>query len=123
MLFAVEYLFQRDVWTALAKHIFLQFEFAMLDGRDGDAVDIADSAVAQAESREDTQTDVVFLHRGILLTYLGKTVPIDGVERTLYLTPFMRTEINDRIATLIEFFQHSVRSRMKPCRNATTSLA
>ena len=67
----------------------------MLDGRDGDAVDVADSAVAEAESCEDTQVDVIFLHRGVLLTYLGKTVTVDGIERAFYLTPFVWTEVDE----------------------------
>ena len=50
LLSAVEYLFQRDIWIALSEHVLLQFELAMLDGRDGDAVDVADGAVAEAEA-------------------------------------------------------------------------
>ena len=64
----------------------------MLDGRDGDAIDVADGAVAEAEPREDTQVDVVFLHSGVLLTYFGKAVTVDGVERPFYLVPFVLTD-------------------------------
>ena len=105
MLSAVEYLFQSDIRIALSEHVLLQFEFAVLDGRDGDAVDVADGAVAEAEPREDTQADVVFLHSGVLFANLGKAVTVDGVERTFYLAPFVRTEVDDRIATLVKLLQ------------------
>ena len=39
----------------------------MLDGRDGDAVDVADGAVADAQAGEQAQADVVLLHGGVLL--------------------------------------------------------
>ena len=107
LLFAIEYLFQSDIRIALSEHVLLQFEFAMLDGRDGDAVDVADGTVAEAESCEDTQTDVVFLHRGVLFAYLGKAVVVDGVECPFYLTPFVRMEGDERIAVLVEFLQKS----------------
>ena len=75
----------------------------MLDGRDGDAVDVADGAVAEAEPREDAQADVIFLHSGVLLTYLGKAVTVDGVKCPFYLAPFVRIKGDDLIAALIEF--------------------
>ena len=78
----------------------------MLDGRDGDAVDVADGAVAEAQSGEDTEADVVFLHCGVLLADFGKTATVDGVERTFYLAPFVRTEGDERVAALVEFLQH-----------------
>ena len=102
-----KYLFQRDVGISLSEYILLQLEFAMLDGIDSDAVDVTDGAVAEAESCEDTQTDVVFLHRGVLFAYLGKAVVVDGVECPFYLTPFVRMEGDERIAVLVEFLQKS----------------
>ena len=63
-------------------------------------------AVAETESREDAQADIVFLHIGILFTNLGKTVIVDGVERPFYLAPFMRSEVDERIAALVELLQH-----------------
>ena len=51
LLLTVEYLLQCDVRIGFSEHVLLQFEFAMLDGRDGDAVDVADGKVAEAESR------------------------------------------------------------------------
>ena len=78
----------------------------MLDGRDGDAVDVADGAVAETETGEDTQADVIFLHVRVLLTDMGEAVVVDGVEGTFYLAPFMRVEGDKRIAALIEFLHH-----------------
>ena len=101
-----EYLLQRDVWTALSEYVLLQFELAMLDGRDGDAVDVADGTIANAQTREQTQADVVLLHIGVLLAQVGKAIVVDGIERTLYLAPFVRTEIDERIAALVEFLHH-----------------
>ena len=75
----------------------------MLDGRDGDAINVADGAIADAQSGEDTQTDVVFLHIGVLLTKVGKAVVVNSVERSFYLAPFVRTEIDERVAALVEF--------------------
>ena len=106
LLFACEYLFQRDVWIGFSEHFLLQLELAMLDGRDGDAVDVADGAVADAQTGEDTQADVVFLHLGVLLTEIRKTVVVDGVKCTFYLAPFVRTELDERIAALVEFLHH-----------------
>ena len=102
-----KYLFQCNIWVTLSEHIFLQLQLAMLDSRDGDAVDVADGTVTDAESGEDTQTDIVFLHFGILLTDMGKAVIVNGIERTLYLTPFMRTEGDERITALVKFLDHS----------------
>ena len=76
----------------------------MLDGRDGDAVDVADGAIADAQAGEQTQADVVLLHIGVLLAKVGKAVVVDGIERTLYLVPFVRTEIDERITTPVELF-------------------
>ena len=67
----------------------------MLNSRDGDAIDVTDGAIAEAESSEDTQTDVVFLHHGVLLSYFGETIVVDGVERSFYLTPFVQTKGDD----------------------------
>ena len=78
----------------------------MLDGRYGDAVDVADGAVAEAKSRKDTQVDVVLLHIRVLFANLGKAVTVDGIECAFYLAPFVGTEVDERIATLVEFFQH-----------------
>jgi hypothetical protein len=50
--FPVEYLLQRNVGIGFPEHILLQLELTVLDGRDGDAVDVADSAVADAEPGE-----------------------------------------------------------------------
>ena len=79
-LFSVlQYLFQRDVRIGLSEDVLLQLELAVLDGRDGDAVDVADGAVADAEAGEDAQADVVFLHNRILLAEVGKAVVVDGI--------------------------------------------
>ena len=67
----------------------------MLNGRDGDAVDVANGAIAETESCKDTQTDVIFLHHGVLFSYFGKTVVVDGVERSFYLAPFVQTKGDD----------------------------
>ena len=37
-------LFQRDVGIALPEDVLLQLQLAMLDGRDGDAVDVAEES-------------------------------------------------------------------------------
>ena len=76
----------------------------MLDGRDGDAVDVADGAIADAQTGEQTQADVVLLHIGVLLAKVGKAVVVDGIKRTLYLAPFVWTEIDERITTPVELF-------------------
>ena len=78
----------------------------MLNGRDGEAVDVADGTIADAEAGEDAQVDVVFVHTGVLLADVGEAVVVDGVERTFYLAPFVRTEIDARIGTLAEFLYH-----------------
>ncbi len=78
----------------------------MLNGRDGDAVDVADSTIANAQTREQTQSNVVFLHSGVLFAYLDKTIVVDGIERPLYLAPFVWTEIDERIAALVELLHH-----------------
>ena len=78
----------------------------MLDGRDGDAVDVADGTVADTETGEDEQSDVVFLHIGILLTYSGKAVVVNGVERPFNLCPFVRLKGDEGIAALVEFLHH-----------------
>ena len=96
-------MFQCDIRIAFSKYVLLQFELAMLNGRDGDAVDVADSAIADAQTREQTQADVVFLHIGVLLAKVGKAVVVDGIECTLYLAPLVGTEIDERIAALVEF--------------------
>ena len=101
LLFAVEYLFQRNVWIGFSEHLFLQLELAMLDSRDGDAVDVADGAVADAQSGEDAQTNVIFRHIGMLLADNGEAVVVDGIERTFYLAPFVRGEIDELIAALV----------------------
>jgi len=44
LLFAVEYLFQRDVGIAFPEHVLFQLQLAMLDGRDGDAVEVAEES-------------------------------------------------------------------------------
>jgi len=67
-----QYLFQCNVWIGFSEHILLQLELTVLDGRDGDAVDVADGAVADTQSGEDAQADVVFLHDGVLLAEVGK---------------------------------------------------
>ena len=104
LLFAVEYLLQGNVWIAFSKYILLQFELAVLDSRDGDAVDVADGAIADAQAGEQTQADVVLLHIGVLLAKVGKAVTVDGVKCTFYLAPLMRTEVDERIAALVELF-------------------
>ena len=101
-----KYLLQCDVGIGFSEHILLQLELAVLDGRDGDAVDVADGAVAQTEPREDAQTDVVFGHVGVLLTEVGEAVVVDGVERTFYLAPLVRFEGDERIAVFAEFLHH-----------------
>ena len=106
LLFACEYLFQRDVWIGFSEHFLLQLELAMLDGRDGDAVDVVDGAVADAQTGEDTKADVIFLHIGVLLTDMGEAVVVDGVERALYLAPFVLIEIDEGIAALVELLHH-----------------
>ena len=78
----------------------------MLDGRDADAIDVADGAIADAQTGEQTQADVVLLHGGVLLAKVGKAVVVDGVERSFYLAPFVQTEIDERIAALVEFLHH-----------------
>ena len=77
----------------------------MLDGRDGEAVDVADGAVADAEAGKDAQVDVVVVHRGVLLTDTGEAVVVDGVERAFYLAPFVRAEIDARIGTLVQLLE------------------
>ena len=74
LLFAVEYLLQSDVWITFSKHVFFQLELAMLDGRDADAIDVADGAVADAQTGQQTQADVVLLHGGVLLAKVGFTL-------------------------------------------------
>ena len=74
LLFAVEYLFQCDIRIAFSKNVLLQFELAMLDGRDGDAVDVADGAIADAQTGQQTQADVVLLHGGVLLAKVSLTL-------------------------------------------------
>jgi len=101
--------FQCDVWIGFSEHVLLQLELAVLDGRDGDAVDVADGAVADAQAGEDTQADVVFLHVGVLLTKLGEAVVVDGVQRAFHLAPFLRTEIDQRIAALVQLL-HGLRT-------------
>ena len=39
-----QYLFQRDIRIALSEHVLFQLQLAMLDGRDGDAVDVAEES-------------------------------------------------------------------------------
>jgi hypothetical protein len=39
-----QYLFQRDVGVAFPEHVLFQLQLAMLDGRDGDAVDVAEES-------------------------------------------------------------------------------
>ena len=78
----------------------------MLDGRDGDAVDVADGAVADAQSGEQAKPDVVFLQVRILLAQPSKTVVVDGIECPLYLAPFVWTEIDERIVALAELLHH-----------------
>ena len=92
---AIKNLFQSDLWIAFSEHVFLQFQFSMLNGRDGNAIDVADGAIAETESRKDTQTDVVFLHHGVLFSYFGETIVVDGIERSFYLTPFVQTKGDD----------------------------
>ena len=46
----------------------------MLDGRDGDAIDVADGAVADAQTGQQTQSDVVLLHIGVLLAKVSLTL-------------------------------------------------
>ena len=77
----------------------------MLNGRNADAVDVADGAVAEAESREDTQSNVLLLHVGVLFAYMGKTVIVDGVERTFYLFPFVWIEGDESTVVLVKFLQ------------------
>ena len=101
-----QYLLQRDVRVGFSKHVLLQLKLAMLDGRDGDAVDVADGAVADAEAGEDAQADVVLRHRGVLLAEVGETVAVDGVERAFYLAPFVRGEGDERIAALTQLLHH-----------------
>ena len=90
-----QYLFERNIWICFAEHVLLQLELAVLDGRDGDAVDVADGAVADPQTGEDAQADVVFLQIRILFTEMGKAIVVDGVERTFYLAPFVLTEIDE----------------------------
>ena len=81
----------------------------MLNGRNGDAIDVADGAIANAKTGEQTQADVVLLHIGVLIAKAGKAVVVDGIERALYLAPFVGTEVDERIAALVEFL-HNLRT-------------
>ena len=81
----------------------------MLNGRDGDAVDVADGAIGDAQTGQQTQANVVLLHIGVLLAQVGKAIVVDGIERALYLAPFVGTEVDERIAALVEFL-HNLRT-------------
>ena len=74
-----QYLFECNVWVTFAKHVLLQLQLTMLNGRDGDAIDVADGAIADAQSGEDTQADVIFLHIGVLFTEVGESVVVDSI--------------------------------------------
>ena len=91
----IQNLFECDVWIGFSKNILLQLELAMLDSRDGDAVDVTNGTIADTKPGKETKADVVFLHIRILLSDVGKAVVVNGIEGSFYLAPFVRAEIDE----------------------------
>ena len=59
----------------------------MLNGRDRDAIDIADGSVAQLQTSEDAELDIIFSDIRMVLSDTCEPVTVDDVEGAFHLSP------------------------------------
>ena len=102
----VDDLLQGHIGVGLAEEILLQFELAVLDGGDGESVDVADGTVAELQTGEYAERDILFLQLGMGLAQMDEPVAVDGIERALHVGPLLGVEVDVGGGGLAEFLHH-----------------
>ena len=94
---------KRDVGVVLPEDFFLELQLAVLYCGDADSIDVADGAVGEAQTGEDTELQILFTQVGETLAQTDKAVAVNGVEGALHLFPLTRGEGDMSFAAGSEF--------------------